>query len=210
MTAAATGLHSTGVAGFLLLALAAAPADPILEISPEDSPPTDTSPAGARLFLTWDLEADAGVLFPAGRLAEVLDPAPSLGIRLVSSYYGPWRAWASLDLARLDGAASPAAVGMATGAAGLLWKPASAWIPSPGFGLAYHYVRALEKDDPADEYLFLEDGESEFGSRAALRWSVPFGKRVALLAGARWDMMFTAPDYGHAFAIHLGAAWTRR
>lgn len=199
----------------------AAPAPADLASADDDSAAADTTsdPAaagppraatGARLFETWDLGVDAGVLVPAGPLARVLDPAPQLGFRLLSSYYGPWRAWASIDLARLDGAASPVAVGMATGTAGLAWQPPSAWIPSPGIGLAYHYARALGKADGADEYLFLEDGESEFGSRTSLRWGFPLGKRLALSAGARWEAMFTAPEYGHAFAIHLGAAWTRR
>lgn len=196
-------------AACLLLAFAAAEDEAPATLAPWDTVPAETSP-GARLFETWEIGLDAGILFPAGGLADVLDPAPVLGFRLLSSYYGPWRAWASIDMARLDGDASPASVGMASGASGLAWQPSQPWIPSPGIGLAYHYVRALRKRAAADEYLFLEDGESEFGMRAALRWSLPALRSLSLSAGARWEAMFTAPEYGHAFAIHLGAAWTRR
>lgn len=161
--------------------------------------------AGARPFETWEAGLEGGWLMPLGDLAEVLDPAPLLGFRAATSYYGDWRATAGVSGARLDGAGSPVPVAFVAGAAGLEWRSRRPWIPAPGAALALYYVRATRD---TDEYLFLDDGESEFGFQGGLRWRVPLARRAGLDAGVRWDMMFTRPDYSHAAAATAGVTWT--
>lgn len=161
----------------------------------------------ARLFEWWEFAGGGGVLLPLGDLAEVLDPAPLAGFRAATSYYGSWRAFGTLSAARLDGARSPAAVGLASAAAGLEWRPPVPWAPAAGGGLGLHYVRALESI-PGETYYFLSDGETEFGLRSHLRWGFAMSASLALEAGASWDLLFTGPEYSHLASFQAGIAWT--
>lgn len=163
---------------------------------------------GARLFETWEAALEGGVLAPVGDLAEVLDPAPLLGLRATTSYYRAWRAVATLSGALLDGPDSPVPVAWIAGAAGLEWRPPRPWIPSPGAALSLYYVRATEDRGPGEEYLFLDDGESEFGIQSGLRWRLPLSRKLGIEAGIRWDLMFTRPSLSHAASASAGAAWT--
>lgn len=164
---------------------------------------------GARLFETWEAAVEGGLLAPVGDLAEVLDPAPLLGLRLTTSYFRAWRASATLSGSLLDGPESPVPVAWIAGAAGLEWQSPRPWIPAPGAALALYYVRATEDGGPGEGYLFLEDGESEFGFQAGLRWRLPASRRLGIEAGIRWDLMFTRPSLSHAASAAIGAAWTR-
>jgi hypothetical protein len=161
---------------------------------------------GARLFEWWEFAGSGGVLFPLGETAEFLDPAPLAGFRAVTSYYGSWRAYGAISAARLDGSRSPAAVGYASAAAGLEWRPSMPWAPAAGGGLGLHYVRALEAI-PGETYYFLSDGETEFGLRGHIRWGLPVSSSLDLEAGASWDLLFTGPEYSHLASIRLGIAW---
>lgn len=163
---------------------------------------------GARLFETLELSLESGILLPLGDLADILDPAPLAGFRLATSYYGDWRATASLAGAHLDGPGSPAAVGFAAAAAGLEWKGGPAWAPAAGTGLGLYYARATGVDRNHGEYLFLEDGESEFGMQASLRWGRSLGGSVGVETGLRWDLMLTAPEYSHMASWQVGVRWT--
>lgn len=191
----------------LALAALLGTADPAQ--STPSAPPT---PRGARLFETVELAAQAGLWTPTGGLADIVDPAPLFGARLTSSYYGSWRAFGDLSGAHLAGPARAPSLLFAAGTAGLEWRAATAWIPSPGLGLTLNYVRMLEaggagETPGAETYLFLEDGESEFGMQASLRWGLPLGSKARLEAGGRWELMFTEPRYGQAAALLLGGAW---
>lgn len=177
--------------------------------SPDSSGGRDPG-SGARLFETLEISVEGGILVPQGDLAEVLDAAPLPGIRLTTSYYGNWRAWASMAGARLDGPESPVAVGWLASVAGLEYRHGPAWIPALGAGLGLYYIRGLEEaGEEGGGYLFLEDGESEFGMQGSLRWTRRLGKVLGLHAGIRFDLMFTAPRYSRAAALNLGASWTR-
>lgn len=181
---------------------------PVAE-SPDSSGSRDPG-SGARLFETLEFSVEGGILVPQGDLAEVLDAAPLPGIRLTTSYYGNWRAWASMAGARLDGPGSPVAVGWLASAAGLEYHHGPAWIPALGAGIGLYYIRGLEEaGEEGGGYLFLEDGESEFGMQGSLRWTRRLGRVLGLHAGIRWDLMFTAPSYSRAVALNLGASWTR-
>lgn len=164
-------------------------------------------PQGARLFETLELAVQAGLWTPVGGLADIVDPAPLFGIRFTSSYYGSWRAYGDLSGARLTGPPLAPSLAFATGSAGLEWRCRSPWIPWAGLGLSLNYVRALETDLDEETYLFLADGESEFGMQASLRWGLPMGRKARLEAGGRWDLMFTEPRYGHGAALLLGVSW---
>lgn len=174
----------------------------------KDGAPGDTSRTGARLFETWEAAAEGGVLMPLGDLSDVLDPALLAGLRLTTSYYRDWQAVASLSGALLDGPDSPVAVAWAAGSGGLEWREGRAWIPALGLALALYYIHAVGADNREEEYLFLEDGESEFGIQGTCRWLLPLARKAGLQIGIRWDMMFTRPDYTHAAAAVAGIAWT--
>jgi hypothetical protein len=197
------GLRAAALAAILIAAFPPGPAAAAGETGA--LPPS--APAGARLFQSWEFAGSGGVLLPLGGLADVLDPAPLAGFRAVTSYYGSWRAFGTFSAARLDGPRSPAAVGLASLAAGLEWRPSSAWAPAAGGGLGLHYVRALESI-PGETYYFLSDGETEFGLRGHLRWGLAMSSSLALEAGASWDLLFTGPEYSHLAAFLVGIAWT--
>lgn len=163
---------------------------------------------GARMFETLELAGEAGIFFPLGRLRDVLDPAPMAGLRATTSYYGNWRATAGLSAVLLEGPGSPASVALALAAAGLEWRGGPVWIPKPALALGLAYVRTVEKAEENGDYLFMDDGESEFGIQSSLLWMVPFGSGFQARAGARWDMMFTSPVYSHAASILAGTSWT--
>ncbi len=173
-------------------------------------PPAGRKPgSGARLFETWEAALEGGLLTPVGDLADFLEPAPLLGLRATTSYYRAWRAAASLSGALLDGPGSPVPVAWIAGAAGLEWRSPRPWIPAPGAALSLYYVRATESAGPDEGYFFLEDGESEFGFQAGLRWHLPLSRQLGLEAGIRWDVMFTRPSSSHAASAAVGAAWIR-
>lgn len=197
------GLRATALAALLVAAVLPASAPAAEEAGA--IPPSGS--AGARLFQSWEIAGSGGVLLPIGDLADILDPAPLAGFRAVTSYYGSWRAFGTFSAARLDGPRSPAAVGLASLAAGLEWRPRSAWAPAAGGGLGLHYVRALESL-PRETYYFLSDGETEFGLRSHLRWGFSMSSSLALEAGASWDLLFTGPDYSNLAAFQVGIAWT--
>jgi hypothetical protein len=180
--------------------------------SPAEASPGDSTPArpprGARLFETLEFAGEAGILVPLGDLADLLDPAPLLGARFTTSYYRSWKAYASLSASRVENAPNQAAIALAIAAAGLEARPGPAWIPNPGLGLSLAYIRILSRDEGQDEYLFMDDGESEFGLQGSLRWIVPLGSRLSLQAGGRWDLMFTGPEYSHAASALVGASGT--
>lgn len=158
-------------------------------------------------FKAWETALETGILLPQGDLADVLAPAPLAGARLSTSYYGRWRAVGALSYTRLDGPDSPASVDYVAAAAGLAWRAPRPWIPGVESALVLHYVRAAEVDPSHQGYLFLEDGESEFGTRAGLLWEAPFGASLRCMAGARWDLLFTGPEYSHLATLLLGVAW---
>ena len=166
-------------------------------------------PGGARLFETLEISIEEGILVPQGSLGNLLDPAVFSGAHITTSYFGDWRAWASMAGAWLDGPESPVAVVLVASATGLEFQRGPAWMPALGAGLALYYVRSPEAEKEEMEYLFLEDGESEFGIQGSARWTLRLGKTLGLHAGARWDLMFTSPRYSRAAGINLGASWTR-
>ena len=65
----------------------------------------------------------------------------------------------------------------------------------------------LRRKAGEDRYLFLEDGESEFGIYPFLHWTVPFAKAWGLGLGMRWDVIFNAPPYGQMAAAQAGLKW---
>lgn len=164
---------------------------------------------GARLFETLEIAIEGGMLLPQGELGEILEASPLPAIRLTTSYYGNWGAWASMAGTRLDGPGSPVAVGWLASVAGLEYRHGPAWIPAVGAGIGLYYVRSLEAGEEGSGYLFLQDGESEFGMQGSLRWTRRLGRALGLHAGIRFDLMFTAPRYSRATALNLGASWTR-
>lgn len=174
-----------------------------------DSSGAGKTGSGARLFETLEISIEGGMLAPLGDLAEVLDASPLPGIRLTTSYYGNWSAWASMAGTRLDGPGSPVAVGWLASVAGLEYRHGPVWVPALGAGIGLYYVRSLEAGKQGGGYLFLEDGESEFGMQGSLRWTRRLGRALGLHAGVRFDLMFTSPRYSRATALNLGASWTR-
>jgi hypothetical protein len=197
------------LAAAILLAAAMAAASPAAGDAGRETLglPKGEASGGAVLFETWELSAEAGDQSPMRDLAGVLDAAAMGGLRAATSYYGAWRAFGTMSMARLDGPRSPAAVGFAALVSGLEWRPPSAWAPALGGGLGLYYARALERV-PGEEYYFLNDGETEFGMRGSLRWGLPVGASLRLEAGAGWDLLFTGPEYSHLASLHMGVAWT--
>lgn len=187
--------------GFLLatsLAAGLAQADP----SPAPGPRR-----GARLFQSFEVSGEAFWFLPVGDLADRIDPAPLLGARFATSYYGAWRAVAGLSAGVVEAREEAFPIVLAIAAAGLEWRPGPAYLPKPGLGLSLNYIRARDRDKGEVEYLFMDDGESEFGLQGSLRWSLPLRGRLRVEAGGRWDLMFTEPSLSHGASGLLGAAY---
>lgn len=155
-----------------------------------------------------EVEASLGWLAPAGNLAGKLDPAPQAGLRLTTSYFGNWRAHGQFRFCRLDGNDVLASVYLAQAGTGLQWQsPASPWLPALGMGLGLYYVRIDAKKPWVDRFLFLEEGESEFGFYPFLAWSRRLSKSWRLQWGCQWDVVWSEPEYEHLPSFHLGLGW---
>lgn len=191
--------------------------DPVdsTDLAAEDEPAEDTAGAdsakapkrnpGARLFQSWELAGEGGIYMPMGRLGDIIDPAPVAGLRMATSYYGDWRAVAGISGGVLAGPGTD--VALAVAAAGLEWRTGPSWLPKPGLGISLTYVRSTGEKEEEVEYLFMDDGESEFGIQSSLQWIIPAGPSLRIRAGGRYDMTFTEPVYSHALSFAAGAGW---
>lgn len=169
-------------------------------------------PAGPRaqadILHDPELVASLGLLMPAGSLAGKLDPAPQAGLRLTTSYFGNWRAHGQFRFCRLDGSDVLASAFLAQAGTGLQWQsPVSPWLPALGMGLGLYYVRIDEKKPGVDHYLFLEEGESEFGFYPFLAWSRRLSHSWHLHWGFHWDVIWSEPESGHLPSLHAGLGW---
>lgn|GEM_PF-3137794 len=164
--------------------------------------------AQADILQSPGLEASLGWMAPRGTLSGALDPAPQAGFRLTTSYYGDWRAHGQFRFGRLDGSETLASAYLAQAGAGLQWQsPASWWWPALGAGLGLYYVRVDEKKPPDGPYLFLEDGESEFGFYPFAAWRRPLAGSLYAHWGMQWDVIWSEPDTGHLLSFHAGLGW---
>jgi hypothetical protein len=168
------------------------------------------SPAQAQadILQSPGLEASVGWMAPQGNLDGALDPTPQAGLRFTTSYYGDWRAHGQFRYCHLDGSETLASAHLAQAGAGLQWQsPASWWWPALGAGLGLYYVRVDEKKPPDRPYLFLDDGESEFGFYPFAAWQRPLAGSLYAHWGVQWDIIWSAPDKGHLLSLHAGLGW---
>lgn len=163
--------------------------------------------AGSELFQRLSLEAEGGYAFPRGNLESVLDPSPDFGLRITSSYHGPFLAHVRLHGGRLDGGKSPVPVLLATGGVGLEWRGTLRYLPAVGLGVSLNYGRVSKDDVPAGRSFFMEDGESEFGFYPFLRWHIPVRRAFFLVGEIRNDVMLTEPGYSRMTSTLIGAGW---
>jgi hypothetical protein len=162
--------------------------------------------AASELFQRLSLEAEGGYLFPQGNLEPVLDPSPDFGLRITSSYYGPFLAHVRFHGGRLDGG-SPVPVLFASGGVGLEWRGSRVYLPALGLGASLNYGRVSHDDVPAGRTFFMEDGESEFGFYPFLRWHIPVRRAFFLIGEIRNDVMLTEPRYSRMITTSIGAGW---
>lgn len=161
--------------------------------------------AASELFRSVDVEAAAGMTLAQGNLDGVLDAGPAAGLRFSTSYYRAWRAHAFVHYSatRAEGMdVSLQAFGM-----GLEWGGLPAWLPRPLAGVAMYAARLPEEEDPADRYVLLHGGESEFGAYPGLRWQWGFGAGWLVSATARYDVIFTKPEPSRLLTLQCGAGW---
>lgn len=166
--------------------------------------------AHSSLFESAALSAQAGYVMPRGDLRGVLRPAPSLGLRFATSYYGAAEAFAFAEGAWMETRKDAVPVLFAAAGLGLEWAGGPAWLPRPGAGVAMYEARIEAEDDPGDRFPLLHGGESEFGCFPSLRWQASLRERFILWAGGRWDIVFTSRRYSHAASLGMGAGWRWR
>jgi hypothetical protein len=163
--------------------------------------------AGTDLFKAFACEARLSYLAPAGNLADALRPAPGAGLRVATPYYGRSDAFLFLDIAGTEARSGSIPVRFGAVGLGLEWTGLPAYLPRPGAGAAMYEARIRAEDDPDGRFPFLHGGEAEFGSFASLRWERPLGRSALLSASARWDVIFTLPEYSQFFSASVGAGW---
>ena len=146
-------------------------------------------------------------LFPQGNLEPVLDPSQDFGLRITSSYHGPFLAHVRLHGGRLAGGNSPAPVLFASGGVGLEWRGTRVYLPAVGLGASLNYGRISGDDVPAGRSFLMEDGESEFGFYPFLRWHIPVRRAFFLVGEIRNDVMLTEPGYSRMISTSIGAGW---
>jgi hypothetical protein len=163
--------------------------------------------AASELLQRLSLEAEGGYAFPQGNLEPVLDPSPDFGLRVTSSYYGPFQAHVRLHAGRMTGGNGPVPVLCAAGGAGLEWRGTRMYLPGLGLGVSLNYGRVSRDDVPAGRSFFMEDGESEFGFYPFLRWHIPVRRAFFLVGEIRNDVMLTEPGYSRIISTVIGAGW---
>lgn len=161
------------------------------------------------LFRAIELDAIAGAVVPAGDLRSSLDPGPLVGGRMVTSYWGPWRAYASLLGARIGATGDFRAIHLLQVGAGFTREPQSRLLPGPRLGLIASEVRGtrVTEDGPR---LQIESGEMEFGMDGGLLWHLVRGVRFQARAGLDWCIVLSEPRWTHLPGFHASAGWRIR
>lgn len=161
------------------------------------------------LFRRIELEALLGAVVPAGDLRSRLDPGPSAGARMITSYWGSWRAYGSLLWAQVGASGEFQRIDLLQFGAGFARESRSLALPGPRLGLVASEVRG-ERVSGEGERLQLESGEMEFGLDAGLLWHFVRGARFQARAGLDWCIVLSEPRWTHLPGLHLGAGWALR